>query len=65
MSRVLELRYETETRGERVRPEVRPAGEGIYRIVVHGNYNHLIYALELPKEPGPVQQELSIEPEAS
>src|SRR5207249_3170660 len=60
-----ETRYRTATRGERVRPEARPAGEGIYRIVEHGNHNHLIYALELPKEPGPVQQELNIEPEAS
>lgn len=31
----------------------------------HGNHNHLIYALELPKEPGPVQRELRIESEAS
>jgi hypothetical protein len=60
-----EARYGTATRGERVRPEARPAGEGIYRIVQHGNHNHLIYALELPDEPGPVQKELNIEPEAS
>jgi hypothetical protein len=60
-----ETRYETATRGERVRPEARPAGEGVYRILQHGNHNHLIYALELPKEPGPVQRELNIEPEAS
>jgi hypothetical protein len=60
-----EIEYETATRGERVRPEARPAGEGIYRIVQHGNHNHLIYALELPKQPGPVQLELHIEPEAS
>jgi hypothetical protein len=60
-----ETRYETATRGERVRPEARPAGEGVYRIVQHGNHNHLVYALELPKEPGPVQHELKIEPEAS
>lgn len=60
-----EVHYETATRGERVRPEARPAGEGVYRIVDHGNHNHLIYSLELPEEPGPVQQELNIEPEAS
>jgi hypothetical protein len=60
-----ETRYETTKRGERVRPEARPAGEGVYRIVRHGNHNHLIYALELPAEPGPVQNELNIEPEAS
>jgi hypothetical protein len=60
-----QVHYETATRGERVRPEARPAGEGVYRIVEHGNHVHLIYALELPQEPGPVQQELHIEPEAS
>jgi hypothetical protein len=60
-----EVRYETATRGERVRPEARPAGEGIYRIVEHGNHNHLIYALELPQTPGPVQEDLNIKPEAS
>jgi hypothetical protein len=60
-----EQRYDTATRGERVRPEARPAGEGIYRIVEHGNHNHLVYALELPQAPGPVQEELNIEPEAS
>ena len=48
-----------------MRPEARPAGEGVYRIVQDGNHNHFIYALELPQEPGPVQQELNIEPEAS
>jgi hypothetical protein len=60
-----EIHYDTATRGERVRPEARPAGEGIYRIVQHGNHNYLIYALELPEQTGPVQQELNIEPEAS
>ncbi len=57
--------YETKTRGERKLPAARPAGEGIYRIVAHGNHTHLIYALELPKKPGPVQKDLKIEPEAS
>jgi hypothetical protein len=58
-------RYDTATRGERVRPEARPAGEGVYRIVEHGNHNHLTYALELPEEPFAVQKELNIELEAS
>jgi hypothetical protein len=57
--------YGTKTRGERKMPAARPAGEGVYRIVAHGNHTHLIYALELPKKPGPVQKELNIEPEAS
>jgi hypothetical protein len=57
--------YRTKTRGERELPAARPAGEGVYRIVAHGNHTHLVYALELPKKPGPVQKELNIEPEAS
>lgn len=60
-----DVHYETATRGERVRPDARPAGEGVYRIVEHGKHNNLIYALELPEQPGPVQRELNIEPEAS
>src|SRR5690606_39241397 len=46
----------------------RPAGEGIYAIVAHGEggerHTHLAYALELPEEPGEVQQELQL-PEVS
>jgi hypothetical protein len=57
--------YETKTRGTRERPAARAAGEGVYRIVSHGNHTHLVYALELPKKPGPVQEDLNIEPEAS
>ena len=57
--------YETETRGERVRPAARPAGEGVYGIVLRRNAMHLVYALELPEKPGPVQRDLNILPEAS
>jgi hypothetical protein len=57
--------YQTKTRGERHQPAARPAGEGVYQIVRHGDHTHLVYALELPDEPGEVQQELGIEPEAS
>jgi hypothetical protein len=57
--------YDTQTRGRRTQPEARPAGEGRYAIVRHGNHTHLTYELELPAEPGAVQQELTIEPEAS
>ncbi|MGC9541303.1 hypothetical protein [Streptomyces sp. UG1] len=57
--------YDTQTRGERTQPEARPAGEGRYAIVRHGNHTHLTYELELPAQPGAVQQELTIEPEAS
>ncbi|HEY0451483.1 hypothetical protein [Actinophytocola sp.] len=57
--------YETRTRGRRVRPPARPAGEGVYAIVSHDGHTHLAYALELPEHPGPVQVELNINPEAS
>ena len=44
----------------------RPVGEGKYAIVKHHqNHTELAYILELPKEPGEAQRELSIEKEAS
>lgn len=58
-------RYRTKTRGERHRPAARPAGEGRYRILRHGDHTHLVYALELPREPGPVQEDLRIQEDAS
>jgi hypothetical protein len=57
--------YTTKTRGERVLPSARPAGEGVYAIVRHEDHTHLAYALELPSHMGDVQEELQIEPEAS
>jgi hypothetical protein len=57
--------YETKTRGERVRPAARPAGEGVYALVRQGNKMHLVWALELPKKPGPVQKAFNIPEEAS
>jgi hypothetical protein len=57
--------YRTQTRGERQRPAARPAGEGVYAIVRHGDHTHLAYALELPPKPGPVQRALNILEEAS
>jgi len=58
-------RYETATRGERFQPGARPAGEGVYAIVRHQDHVHLAYQLELPEQPGDVQRELKIQPEAS
>ncbi len=43
----------------------RPVGEGKYAIVKHHNHTEIAYILETPKEPGPAQQELGIEKEAS
>ena len=57
--------YETKTRGERVRPAARPAGEGVYALVREGSSTFLAWALELPKKPGPVQKAFKIPHEAS
>jgi hypothetical protein len=55
----------TETRGERHIPAARPAGEGVYVIVRHGNHTHLAYGLELPPHAGEVQRALNIVEEGS
>lgn len=61
--------YETKTRGERLQPGARPAGEGVYAVVAHGEggsrHTHLAYALELPRRAGEVQQELNLPEEGS
>src|SRR5467141_5125084 len=57
--------YETKTRGPRVQPPSRPAGEGVYALARHGDHAHLAYRLELPRRPGEVQRALRILPEAS
>lgn len=58
-------KYQTKTRGERILPAARPAGEGVYAIVLHDNHTHLAYALELPKHPSEAQHDLRIEEEGS
>ncbi len=60
-----EEEYETKTRGERRQPPARPVGEGVYRILRHGDHVHLVYALELPDQPGKPQRAFNIEDEAS
>jgi hypothetical protein len=57
--------YNTETRGKRVRPAARAAGEGVYALVRGGSKTHLAWVLELPKTPGPVQRAFKIPEEAS
>ena len=57
--------YATKTRGERVQPAARPAGEGVYALVRHDDHAHLAYVLELPEEPGPPQEALHIAEEGS
>lgn len=56
---------ETGTRGEQTDPAIRPAGEGVYAVSLEDGQMHLSFALELPEEPGAVQQALRIPPEAS
>lgn len=60
-----ESTYETKTRGLRTRPAARPAGEGAYALVRSERTLFLAYELELPEEPGPVQEELNIAPSAT
>ncbi|RJQ87512.1 MAG: hypothetical protein C4519_00555 [Desulfobacteraceae bacterium] len=57
--------YKTKTRGERQRPAARPLGEGVYRILRHGDHTHLVYALELPEKPGEPQRQMHVDQEAS
>jgi hypothetical protein len=57
--------YVTKTRGMRRVGPARPAAEGIYAIVRHGDHTHLAYVLELPKKEGPAERELNIKREAS
>ncbi|MGC8640005.1 MAG: hypothetical protein ACP5XB_09040 [Isosphaeraceae bacterium] len=42
---------------------LRPAGEGVYALALHGNHTHLAYVLELPPSPGEVQEAFNIKPE--
>ena len=59
------IEYDTKTRGPRVQPPARPAGEGVYALARHGDHAHLAYRLETPRRPGEVQRALRILPEAS
>jgi hypothetical protein len=62
--RLRESEYQTQTRGRRHAPAVRPAGEGVYAITLLNGQMHLAYALELPKHPSEVQRAFNIAPEA-
>jgi hypothetical protein len=57
--------YETKTRGLRVQPPARTAGEGVYALVGHDGHTHLGYVLGVPERPGEVQDALEIRSEAS
>jgi len=45
--------YETKTRGERLRPAARPAGEGVYALVRDGNKMHLVWAAGAAEDARP------------
>ena len=62
---LLPAEYTTETKGKRRLAAAIPAGEGKYTIVKHDNHTELVYILELPKMPGPIQKEFKIKKEAS
>ena len=62
---LLPAEYTTETKGKRRLGAAIPAGEGKSTIVKHDNHTELIYILELPKMPGPIQKEFEIKKEAS
>lgn len=55
-----ELGGTTEARPERPLAWARPAGEGVYALVRHGNHTHLAYVLGLPERLGEVQRAFNI-----
>lgn len=57
--------YETKTRGRRLLPKARPAGDGVYILARHDKHTHLAYELLVPERSGPVQQALRIHDQAS
>lgn len=57
--------YETKTRGRRVQPAAKPAGEGVYALLRHESHSHLSYRLTEPRSPLQLQQALGILPRAS
>lgn len=57
--------HDPETGSARPQAAARPAGEGTYALVRHGDHAHLAYKLALPEAPGEVQAALNIAPEAS
>ena len=57
--------YETKTRGRRVQPAARSAGDGVYALLRHGTHAHLAYRMIEPAQPSDVQRVLGILPRAS
>jgi hypothetical protein len=63
--RLSAVEYPTEARGERFVPAAKPVGEGRLLLFQHGDHTELAYVRELPKVPGPAQEEFDVKPEAS
>jgi hypothetical protein len=59
-----EQAYETKTRGERVVPAARSAGEGSYALAEVGGSLRLMYKLSKPRKLGAVQRAFNIVPKA-
>lgn len=57
--------YPTTTRGQRLVGAAKPVGEGRYQLILHRGHSELAYVLELPKTPGPAQEEFEIQKAAS
>lgn len=53
-------KYETETRGERTKPEAKPYAEGVYALTSTRRATHLAYVLTIPSEPGSMQEDFGI-----
>jgi hypothetical protein len=45
--------------------QVRPVAEGVYALLEHESHTHLVYVLELPTEPGQVQDAFNLKKEGS
>lgn len=52
--------YSTKTRGERTQESARLIAEARYDIVIHHGHSHFLYELEVPQQPGQVQEEFNI-----
>jgi len=64
-SELSEKVYNTRSMAERHLPVSRPAGQGLYGLVLYNNNTHFIYRLQTPEQTGDVQKDLNIADEAS
>ncbi|KAG0247543.1 hypothetical protein BG011_001320 [Mortierella polycephala] len=52
--------YSTKTRGERTQESARLVGEARYGIILDYDHSHFVYELEVPPQPGEVQEAFNI-----